>query len=562
MNTKLNKIIGVICVALGLSSCNDFLDITPMNEVVLENYWTEKGDVTSTVYGCYDAMCNADVITRMGVWGELRSDNITNGSQVTADLADLLDETIHPSNSMCNWAKIYEVINRCNIVCHYAPQVQAEDPNYSEAEMKANVAEVTALRALCYFYLIRTFRDVPYVTEPSLKDDQEYIIPATPFEQVLDSLISDLERVKDDAVRRYSMEKVENKKIYMPAENTSRITRWAIYAMLADMYLWKSDFTNTIKYCDLVLNYKKDLYNELLQSDQINNVELFNGVPLILEKTPDSKCGNAYNEIFGTGNSFESLFELYYTGSNGSENSWVNTYYGNTDNEGRLSIAEFVVKEMQGGKNEVFTEKDCRFYESKKGTSQIGKFRRYSIQFDTKDVASMKIDASWRGSANANWIIYRLTDVALMKAEALIHDSTLANPTAAYEQAFLLINAVNKRALNAKKNEPSTTDTLVMSTYTISKDQMEELLMDERQREFLFEGKRWFDLVRLSRYCNSTEKLTAYTLRKFTKKNTNAIKTRLTDPNYIYFPYAKSELKVNPLLKQNPAFSKTEDFDH
>ena len=36
-----------------LSSCSDFLDILPMNEVVLENYWTEKSDVTSVVNSCY-----------------------------------------------------------------------------------------------------------------------------------------------------------------------------------------------------------------------------------------------------------------------------------------------------------------------------------------------------------------------------------------------------------------------------------------------------------------------------------------------------------------------------
>ena len=37
------------------------------------------------------------------------------------------------------------------------------------------------------------------------------------------------------------------------------------------------------------------------------------------------------------------------------------------------------------------------------------------------------------------------------------------------------------------------------------------------------------------------------------------IKIKLSDPNYIYYPYAKKELKVNPLLKQNPAFNKGED---
>ena len=54
-----------------LSSCSDFLDILPMNSTVLENYWKEKADVTGAVNGCYEALASEDVVTRMGVWGEL-----------------------------------------------------------------------------------------------------------------------------------------------------------------------------------------------------------------------------------------------------------------------------------------------------------------------------------------------------------------------------------------------------------------------------------------------------------------------------------------------------------
>ena len=44
----------IICatvMAIGLSGCSDFLDILPTNEVVLENFWTEKADVTSVLNG-------------------------------------------------------------------------------------------------------------------------------------------------------------------------------------------------------------------------------------------------------------------------------------------------------------------------------------------------------------------------------------------------------------------------------------------------------------------------------------------------------------------------------
>ncbi|MBQ4174593.1 MAG: RagB/SusD family nutrient uptake outer membrane protein, partial [Prevotella sp.] len=260
-------------------SCSDFLDILPMNEVVLENYWTEKGDVTSVVNSCYETLESSDCLTRMGVWGELRSDNLRLGANVPNEINEILKENLLPSNEMCKWSRFYEAINRCNTVCYYAPQVQAIDPNYTEEEMRANIAEATAIRALCYFYLIRTFRDVPYSTRPSIDDSQQYVIPATPFNNVLDSLINDLEKVKGDAVRRYFTDDSAN-----AYQNSSKITRIAIYALLADLYLWKGDWDNAIKYCDLVIDYKRAQYQEMIDREgNVNNIALFGNIPMILE---------------------------------------------------------------------------------------------------------------------------------------------------------------------------------------------------------------------------------------------------------------------------------------
>ena len=258
-------VIGYCLLVIGQTSCSDFLDILPMNEVVLENYWTEKADVVSVRNSCYESLATSDAMTRIGIWGELRSDNIFAGANIPDDVSEVLKENILSSNPYCNWSKLYECINRCNIVCHYAPKVQAIDPNYSEADMKADVAEVSALRALCYFYLIRTFRDVPYTREPSIDDTQNYIQPATKFDAVLDSLITDLENVKNDAVRRYEIDRVNGSRYSFPEVNSSRITRVAIWALLADLYLWKQDWDNAIKYADMAIDYKRQQYDELEQ---------------------------------------------------------------------------------------------------------------------------------------------------------------------------------------------------------------------------------------------------------------------------------------------------------
>ena len=543
--------------SLLLSGCSDFLDILPMNSTVLENYWKEKADVTSAVNGCYAALASEDVVTRMGVWGELRSENVVAGTNVPNNLNEMLKENLLPTNEMCTWACFYNVINLCNIVCHYAPEVESIDPNYTSNELKGNIAEMKTLRALCYFYLIRTFRDVPYVTEPSIDDSQNYVVPATPFEAVLDSLITDLESVKDDAQRRFSLEKVEGKSIYVPAENNSRITRWAIYSLLADFYLWKGDWNNVIKYCDLVINYKAQQYKELLKTDQITDIDLYDGIPLILEAIRgEQNVGHAYTSVFGDGNSFESIFELYYNGSNGQENTWVSSYYGNRNNSiGRLKAADFLMDGFTAGNNQLWlTQKDCRAYEylESEGTSYaIMKYAREKADFNLQRTGSVTVTGDRRTSSNSNWIFYRLSDIMLMKAEALIQLGEEYWP-----EAFKLINNVYKRANNIAPE--STTGSLAYETYSTSKEKMEDLLFEERHREFLFEGKRWFDLVRLARRDGKTERLASCAIRKY-RQDINVIKIKLTDPNYIYFPYAKSELKANPLLKQNPAFDKGEE---
>ena len=548
---------GCATAALGLSSCSDFLDILPMNDVVLENYWTQKSDVDAVRSSCYVALQSSDAMERIGIWSELRSDNLFAGANVPNEVNEILKENILSTNSYCNWSEIYKCINRCNIVCHYAPQVQRDDPNYSEAEMRSDVAEMSALRALCYFYLIRAFRDVPYSTEPSIDDTQNYIKAATPFNAVLDSLITNLESVKDQCVRRYQLERVSGSSYTLPDENTSRITRVAIWAILSDLYLWKGDWDNAIKYADMVINYKKEQYEELLaRVGDIKDIDYIDSIPMILEMPEGSNtCGHSYNEIFGDGNSFESIFELKFSHT---DNNWVGNYYGsdNTPN-GRLKGNELTFTSMENvitNKNSLFKSTDGRFYESFRASGSamyIGKYVRNEVSYKTKNItneASLDLQGRVRSSNNANWIFYRLSDMLLIKAEALVERGLDGD----FDEAFKLVNIVNKRANNL-------TQTLKSTDYTTSKNEMANLVMNERRREFMFEGKRWFDLVRRSRRDGNTTYLVSCVKSKYESKDANAIAIKMADPNIIYFPYAKNELKVNPLLQQNPAFTNGED---
>ena len=395
-----------------LNSCNDFLDLKPQNEVVLENFWKEKADAASVLTSCYESLESNDALNRMLVWGELRSDNMKAGASTPNDLSEILKESLLPSNPYCNWGKFYECINRCNTVCYYAPQLQKIDPNYTEAEMKANVAEATTLRALAYFYLIRTFRDVPYCTVPSIDDRQNYVLPATKFDVVLDTLITDLESIKGDAVRRYFVDESPS-----AWQNSCKITRWAVYALLADLYLWKGEWDNAIKYCDLVIDYKRQQYNDMLQLyGNVNNIDLIDSIPMILEKPVGmTTCGNAYNEIFGEGNSFESIFELSFKSPQSTKNDMVSKFFGNQrEPQGNLSASDLLFKDVAQGSNTLFKKTDGRAYEGGELSGSrytICKYVRTNVSYRTNPVPSTEKDLALsktlrsESEAYANWII-------------------------------------------------------------------------------------------------------------------------------------------------------------
>lgn len=549
---------------LTLTACGDFLEIEPRNEIILEQFWNEKKDVDNIIAGCYSGMQDYNVISRMMAWGEFRSENVnTTGTaqQKDLDLHRLLVENINASNGYTGWSGFYSVINRCNTVIYYAPSVAEKDPSYTESELRATIAEASAIRDLCYFYLIRTFRDIPYTTEPYLDDDQVMNVPATPFYEVLDLLIADLEKVQNNAVRRYP----ETSRNYQ----TGRITQDAIHAMLCEMYLWKKDYANCVRYADLVIeayqNYAKEKEGQLLSDMQTR----FNGFPLLRENYSTSMYGNAYYQIFGNGNSSESIFELTFENDDNRMTNWaVCNFYGfGKDHIFLVRPSDYVGLDQINSAFAVFTNKyDARAYEAlfqvSATSSNIGKYvySDASISFDQNaSSASVTKVLSYADEKNhSNWIIYRLTDIMLLKAEALAQMMTDEESEAnkqLQERAFTLVNAVNKRSLcRATLGDK---DTLHLADYG-TKSLMEDLVMKERHREFLFEGKRWYDLVRRSLRDGNTLYLRTAVAQKGLE-NASIANSKLTRMDAIFWPYNIEEIKVNKNLVQNPAFGSGED---
>ena len=547
----------IICSLLfSVSACSDFLEITPLETIVLDKFWNEEKDVENVVAGCYSAMQNEAVIDRMMAWGEFRSDNVVGGTNIESfiDLSNIFKENINAGNAYAKWGDFYHVINRCNTVLYYAPQVAEKDPNYTQSELRATIAEVSAIRDLMYFYLIRSFRDVPYTTQPYLDDNQKMDLPATPFDAVLDSLIQDLEGKQNYAVRRYPT----SKKGYQHG----RITQDAIHAMLADMYLWKQDYASAIRYADMVIDAKTEAYQEELNkmsgSSLTGNEQMIDGYPLINDTyATGNYYGNAFGDIFGSGDSRESILELIFSNDDQMlANSAVSSRYGNsTTFPGYARPADFLCTDVNDEVFTVFLNKyDTRYYENLQpinGSNNLSGINKYAYSTAMVDLTKADIVANYSGAyradyCHANWILYRLSDVMLMKAEALVELGNL-------EEAFAIVNAVNKRSNCGD-------EALDFENYS-SQSLMRTLVLEERQRELMFEGKRWYDLVRRSMRDGNTTYLVGVVSRKGSSGG-GAIASKLSRMEAIFWPYHKDEMKVNKNLVQNPAFGSGENSSY
>ncbi len=188
------KTIALGAVLAMTCSCEDFLTIYPTDKVVLENYWKTKTDVENVVANSYRMMVQSAFTHRLLVWGELRGDNVVEGvyENKHTDIKNIMEANLLPQNGYNDWSQFYAIINNCNIVMKFAPQVMEEDPDYTQGDLNVTRGEMLALRALCHFYLVRTFRDIPLLKEAMVDDDQElYQKQATPIE-ALDFILEDL----------------------------------------------------------------------------------------------------------------------------------------------------------------------------------------------------------------------------------------------------------------------------------------------------------------------------------------------------------------------------------
>ena len=116
------------------------------------------------------------------------------------------------------------------------------------------------------------------------------------------------------------------------------------------------------------------------------------------------------------------------------------------------------------------------------------------------------------------------------------------------------MQVVNRRSI-MKDPDKITANDLLKFPADNTKSNMEEMVIDERQRELLFEGKRWFDLVRRSMRDGNNTYLSQQVANKGLK-NASIVQGNLESIfESIFLPCYLEEWKVNKNLWKNPAYT-------
>jgi hypothetical protein len=469
-------------------ACEDWMNLIPPEGLIRDEFWKTKEEVAAVLMGAYETFSRMD--GSLFKYGEMRGDMVVRDNNLSEDEQKIMEGNIYPENEMCKWEEFYKVINYCNEIIKNAPAVQELDNTFTDYQLQGYVSEAKFLRGLSYFYLVRIFRDVPFILEPSISDDSEFYLPVANGDEILEYLIEDLNNARQFATTDGYQTLQELK---------GRATKAAFDALLADISLWVFDYEECIRHADKILSS--------IDYDLMPSARWF--------------------ELFYPGNAIESIFEFQFDNSRSQNNSTYGltsrTSYNYDPSETAIQLfAKEYARELYRGEDssiKKYGDEDFIIWKyvgrAGDGTSTRAGFEQYSC----------------------NWIVYRLADVMLMKAEAL---SQLER----YQEALDLINEVRIRA-----------DVSVLSLPE-SKVAYEDAILEERALELAFEGKRWYDLLRMGRRNNFSRKskLIEAIVKNVPATQKRILAVKLTNTSGWYLPIYEEELERNKNLVHNPYY--------
>lgn len=473
------------------SSCDDFLTVTPENNQSSDDFWNTKEEVEAVLGAGYVKLRNCQ--ESFFLWGEARGNGVTiylDGTDLQKAARKVQVMDILPTNKLTEWSNLYSVINMANSVLVFGPPVVQRDASFDENSMKSFAAEAYFQRSLAYFYLVRLWKDVPFVKDPYVNDNANYMLPQTDGDEILRQCLIDLNSSLENAKEMFPETDMNNQ-----INTKGRATRWALYSLIADINLWLGNYDECIEACQKVID-----------SQRVGLID-----------------GTLWFSNFYPGNSNESVFEIQYSKTLSQTNKWLDWFYTN----GNYMISTYAQLSFGAYPN------DIRGVEASYSEKYFRAIWKYiGINSSTMRNSSEQNDQ--------NWIVYRLADILLMQAEAHIMKGSETDMEIAAE----LISRVRVRA--GLTSISASTNQLTMLEVLLQERQKEFFAEGKNWFDMLRIGRR--------NIAGCKDLFISYATMSASANDIAMMRAKLADENSWYLPINDTEMKNNFELKQNPFY--------
>ena len=442
-----------------LSSCSNFLDMNPLDQISDPTFWKSKDDFDNALTAVYGSMQAAEFSSEL----PLRDCMTDNGFAQfnSGNDNDIVQGNISPStggyqSSIYNDS--YSGIARINVFLQQLSNYKGTD--ISASEKSDYEGEVRFIRAFYYFQLYSIYGDVPLVLDPLTMTNQEQ--PKVPAQQILTQILSDLNFA------------IANLPDVSYSQNGGHAVSTSAEALEARVLLFAAYDTTGTPNLD-TLKHVRDLalHIETEYSLSPNFQDLF--------------------RVAGQKNNPEIIFSINFLAPNNTA-PW-DMYYGdwvaasplkNLVDDFECTDGKMISESPLYDSSNSFENRDPRlamtiyddhpdFGDGKVWYPSNAKPTGYGVM-KYLDPANLPFGFSTLSGQDA--VVLRLGEILLMYAEA---ENEIAGPDASVYDAMT--------TLRARVGMPPYPQGL-------SKTQMREKIRHERRIELAFEGLRWYDLKR------------------------------------------------------------------
>ena len=543
----MKKYLSIIAAALlmgSFSSCSDFLDRYPLEELSDESFWKTEKDAEMAVSNLYNVLPTWDTDEA------INSDDAVHGIKWAA--GNQSKGVYDPSDY--GWSGEYGYIRQANLILEKIQEMDLSEDAYKKLEGQARF-----FRAYTYFTLIRSFGAVPYIDKPLELTDVENIT-RTPKDEVYAKVMEDFDIA------------IANLPVQWDETNSGRITKGAAMAMKARAALyynnWETAMTEAKNVMDLGQYelYDKDntgRYKELFWEVADGCDEFILSVQFNAPTRTHYLIGWECFPTLGWGglNPTQSLVDAFEDINGAPITSEASVYdptnpFANRDP--RLEVNVLHDGETMYG----VTIKVAPL--SSSGNTGIGQHGDATTTgYYQQKWLDPSIDPQSTGwDMGKDWVVIRYAEVLLTYAEAKNELSPL-DPS-----AFDAVNQVRRRVgmPDLQNTDPT------KPTYCGTQDDLRKRIWNEWRVEFALEGgKRQWDIRRwgiAKDVLNAPFEGLRYTLvdDPNAPKGDNGKKCILyvgeplklagshyEDHNYL-LPIPQTEIDLNPKLEQNPGY--------